>query len=132
MEFLLWIIIGILLIGFGFTPVLWIIFAIGVVYFVLVILGKIVAFFAVIFYLIFIELKRAQPKIRAEEVKEVKRFPKDGFRGWSARVEEMKEVKRFPKEVKEYNEKVDKITDLTLLLGLLSIVFFSALIIAVG
>ena len=139
MEFLLWIIIFILLIGFGFTPVIWIIAAIAVVYYVLVILGKIFMFFAEFFYLIFIELKRADPKIKTEEVKEVKRLPKDGFRGWSARVEEVKEVKRFPKEVKrspkevkKYNEKVDKITDLTLLLGLLSIVFFSALIIAVG
>ena len=135
MEFLLWIIIFILLIGFGFAPVVWIIAAIGVVYFVLVILGKIFMFFALIFIelsLIFIEPKSAHPKIRAEEVKEVKRFPKDGFRGWSARVEEVKEVKRFPEEAKGYNEKVDKITDLTLLLGLLSIVFFSALIIAVG
>ena len=107
MEFLLWIIICILLIGFGFAPVVYIMGAIAAVYFVLVILGKIFMFFA----LIFIEPKRAHPKIRAEEVKE---------------------VKRFPEEAKGYNEKVDKITDLTLLLGLLSIVFFSALIIAVG
>ena len=135
MEFLLWMIIFILLIGFGFAPVVYIVGAIAVVYFVLVILGKIFMFFAEFFYLIFIELKRADPKIKTEEVKEVKevkRLPKDGFRGWSARVEEVKEVKRFPEEVKEHNEKVDKITDLTLLLGLLSIVFFSALIIAVG
>ena len=135
MEFLLSIIIVILLIGFGFAPVVWIMAAIAAVYFVLVILGKIVVFFGLIFIelsLIFIEPKRAQPKMKTEEVKEVKRFPKDGFRGWSARVEEVKEVKRFPEEVKEHNEKVDKITDLTLLLGLLSIVFFSALIIAVG
>ena len=140
MEFLLWIIIFILLIGFGFTPVLWILFAMAVIYFVLVILGKIIVFFCVIFYLIFIEPKRAHPKIRVEEVKEVKRFPKDGFRGWSARVEEVKEVKRFPKEVKEhnekevkeYNEKVDKITNLSLILGFLFIVFFSVLITAVG
>lgn len=102
------------------------------VYFVLVILGKIVVFFGVCFYLIFIEPKRAHPKIRVEEVKEVKRFPKDGFRGWSARVEEVKEVKRFPKEVKECNEKVDKITDLTLTLGFLAIVFLSVLITAAG
>lgn len=103
MEFLLWMIIFILLIGFGlFAPVVYIVGAIAVVYFVLVILGKIFMFF------------------------------KDGFRGWSARVEEVKEVKRFPKEVKKYNEKVDKITNSTLLLGLLSIVFFSALITAVG
>lgn len=98
MELLLWIIIIILLIGFGFAPVVWIMAAIGVVYFVLVILGKIFMFF--------------------EEVKEVKRFPK--------------EVKRSPKEVKKYNEKVDKITNSTLILGFLSIVFFSALITAVG
>ena len=132
MEFLLWIIIGILLIGFGFTPILWIILAMAAVYIVLVILAKIVAFFCVIFYLIFIEPKSAQPKMKTEEVKEVKRFPKDGFRGWSARVEEVKEVRRFPKEVKEHNEKVDKITNSTLILGFLSIVFFSALITAVG
>ena len=132
MELLLSIIIVILLIGFGFTPVLWILFAMAVVYFVLVILAKIVAFFAVIFYLIFIEPKRAHPKIRVEKVKEVKRFPKDGFRGWSARVEEVKEVKRFPEEVKEHNEKVDKITNSILLLGLLFIVLFSALITAAG
>lgn len=114
MEFLLWIIIGILLIGFGFAPVVYIVGAIGVVYFVLVILGKIIVFFCEIFIelsLIFIEPKRAQPKMKTEEVKE---------------------VKRFPEEAKEYNEKVDKITDLTLLLGLLSIVFFSVLIIAAG
>ena len=111
MEFLLWIIIFILLIGFGFTPVLWILFAMAVVYVVLVILGKIFMFFAEFFYLIFIDLKRAQPKIRAEEVKE---------------------VKSFPEEAKEYNEKVDKITNLTLLLGLLSIVLLSALITAAG
>ena len=114
MEFLLWIIIFILLIGFGFTPVLWILFAMAVIYYVLVILGKIFMFFAEFFIelsLIFIEPKRAQPKMKTEEVKE---------------------VKRFPEEAKGYNEKVDKITDLTLLLGLLSIVFFSALIIAVG
>ena len=129
MEFLLWIIIGILLIGFGFTPILWIILAMAAVYIVLVILAKIVAFFCVIFYLIFIEPKSAQPKMKTEEVK---RFPKDGFRGWSARVEEVKEVKRFPEEVKEHNEKVDKITNSTLILGFLSIVFFSALITAVG
>lgn len=135
MEFLLWMIIFILLIGFGFAPVVYIVGAIAVVYFVLVILGKIFMFFAEFFYLIFIELKRADPKIKTEEVKEVKevkRLPKDGFRGWSARVEEVKEMKRFPKEVKKYNEKVDKITNSTLLLGLLSIVFFSALITAVG
>ena len=102
------------------------------VYIVLVILAKIFMFFAEFFYLIFIELKSADPKIKTEEVKEVKRFPKDGFRGWSARVEEVKEVKRFPKEVKEHNEKVDKITNSTLILGFLSIVFFSALITAVG
>ena len=118
MEFLLWMIIFILLIGFGFAPVVWIMAAIGVVYFVLVILSKIFMFFAEFFYLIFIELKSADPKIRTEEVKEVKRFPK--------------EVKRSPKEVKKYNEKVDKITNSTLILGLLSIVFFSALITAVG
>ena len=106
MEFLLWIIIG-LLIGSGFTPALWILSAMAVVYFVLVILGKIFMFFAEFFYLIFIELKRAQPKIRAEEVKE---------------------VKRFPKEAKEYNEKVDKITGLTLTSGFLSIVLLSVLI----
>ena len=129
MEFLLSIIIVILLIGFGFAPILWIIAAITAVYVVLVILGKIIVFFGVFFYLIFIEPKRADPKIRAEEVK---RFPKDGFRGWSARVEEVKEVKRFPKEVKEYNEKVDKITHLTLILGFLFIVFFSLLITAAG
>lgn len=114
MEFLLWIIIFILLIGFGFAPVVYILGAIGVVYFVLVILGKIFVFFALFFIelsMIFIEPKRAHPKMKTEEVKE---------------------VKRFPKEAKEYNEKVDKITDLTLLLGLLSIVFLSALIIAVG
>ena len=104
----------------------------AVVYFVLVILGKIFMFFAEFFYLIFIDLKRTQPKIGAEEVKEVKKFPKDGFRGWSARVEEMKEVKRFPKEVKEYNEKVDKITNPILILGLLFIVLLSVLITAVG
>ena len=132
MEFLLWIIIFILLIGFGFTPIVYIMAAIGVVYFVLVILGKIFMFFAEFFYLIFIDLKRAQPKIRAEEVKEVKRFPKDGFRGWSARVEEVKEVKRFPKETKEYNEKVDKITNPILILGLLSIVLLSVLITVAG
>ena len=132
MEFLLWIIIFILLIGFGFAPVVWIIAAIGVVYYVLVLLGKIFMFFAEFFYLIFIELKRPQPKIRVEEVKEVKRFPKDGFRGWSARVEEVKEVKRFPEEVKEHNEKVDKITDLTLTSGFLSIVLLSVLITAAG
>ena len=62
MEFLLWIIIGILLIGFGFAPILWIIAAIAAVYVVLVILGKIIVFFSVIFYLIFIEPKSAQPK----------------------------------------------------------------------
>ena len=132
MEFLLWIIIFILLIGFGFAPIVWIIAAMAVVYIVLVILGKIFMFFAEFFYLIFIGLKSADPKIKTEEVKEVKRFPKDGFRGWSARVEEVKEVKRFPKEVKEHNEKVDKITNSTLILGFLSIVFFSALITAVG
>ena len=49
MEFLLWIIIFILLIGFGFTPVLWILFAMAVIYFVLVILGKIFMFFAEFF-----------------------------------------------------------------------------------
>ena len=114
MEFLLWIIIFILLIGFGFAPVVYIMAAIAAVYFVLVILGKIFMFFAEFFIelsLIFIEPKRAQSKMKTEEVKE---------------------VKRFPEEAKEHNEKVDKITDLTLLLGLLSIVFFSALIIAVG
>ena len=100
MEFLLWIIIG-LLIGFGFTPALWIIFAMAVVYYVLVLLGKIFMFFAEFFYLIFIELKRAQPKIRAEEVKEC-------------------------------NEKVDKITDLTLTVGFLAIVLLSVLITAAG
>ena len=112
MEFLLWIIIYILLIGFGFAPVVWIIAAIGAVYFVLVILGKIVLFFCEIFGeiygVIFIEPKRAHPKIRVEE------------------------VKRFPKEVKECNEKVDKITDLTLTLGFLAIVFLSVLITAAG
>ena len=111
MEFLLWIIIVILLIGFGFAPIVLIIAAMAAVYFVLVILGKIVVFFGVCFYLIFIEPKRAHPKIRIEEVKE---------------------VKRFPKEVKEYNEKVDKITNSILILGLLSIVFFSVLITAAG
>ena len=111
MEFLLWIIIFILLIGFGFTPVLWILFAMAVIYFVLVILGKIFMFFAEFFYLIFIELKRAHPKIRVEEVKE---------------------VKRFSKEVKECNEKADKITNLTLILGFLSIVCLSVLITAAG
>ena len=105
-----WIIIG-LLIGLGFTPALWILFAMAVVHIVLVILGKIFMFFAEFFYLIFIDLKRAQPKIRAEE---------------------LKEVKRFPEEAKEYNEKVDKITNPILLLGLLSIVLFSALITAAG
>ena len=115
MEFLLWIIIFILLIGFGFTPVLWILFAMAVIYFVLVILGKIVLFFCEIFGeiygVIFIEPKRAHPKIRVEEVKE---------------------VKRFPEEVKECNEKADKITNLTLILGFLSIVFLSVLITAAG
>ena len=123
MEFLLWIIIYILLIGFGFAPVVWIIAAIGAVYFVLVILGKIVLFFCEIFGeiygVIFIEPKRAHPKIRVEEVKEVKRFPKE--------VKEHNE-----KEVKECNEKVDKITDLTLTLGFLAIVFLSVLITAAG
>ena len=76
----------------------------AVVYYVLVILGKIFLFFAEFFYLIFIELKRAQPKIRAEEVK----------------------------EVKECNEKVDKITDLTLTSGFLAIVLLSVLITAAG
>ena len=51
MELLLWIIIGILLIGFGFAPVVYIVGAIGVVYFVLVILGKIFMFFAEIFFI---------------------------------------------------------------------------------
>ena len=111
MEFLLSIIIVILLIGFGFAPILWIIAAIAAVYVVLVILGKIIVFFSVIFYLIFIEPKRAHPKIRVEEVKE---------------------VKRFPKEVKGYNEKVEKITHLTLILGFLFVVFFSVLITAAG
>ena len=111
MELLLSIIIVILLIGFGFSPIVWIMAAMAAVYIVLVILGKIFMFFAEFFYLIFIDLKRAQPKIRAEEVKE---------------------VKRFPKEVKEHNEKVDKITNSILLLGLLSIVLFSALITAAG
>ena len=111
MGFLLWIIIGILLIGFGFTPVIWIIFAMVVVYYVLVILGKIFVFFGEIFYLIFIELKRAHPKISVEEVKE---------------------MKRFPEEAKEYNEKVDKITDLTLTVGFLAIVLLSVLITAAG
>ena len=91
-----------------------------------------VVFFGEIFYLIFIEPKKAQPKIRVEEVKEVKRFPKDGFRGWSARVEEVKDVKRFPKEAKEHNEKVDKITNPILILGLLSIALLSVLITAAG
>ena len=50
MEFLLWIIIG-LLIGLGFTPALWIIFAMAVVYVVLVILGKIFMFFAEFFFI---------------------------------------------------------------------------------
>ena len=76
----------------------------GAVYVVLVILGKIVVFFGVCFYLIFIEM----------------------------RTEEVKEVKRFPEEVKEYNEKVDKITGFTLILGFLSIVFLSVLITAAG
>ena len=115
MEFLLWIIIGILLIGFGFAPIVWIITAMAVVYVVLVILGKIIVFFGVIFYLIFIEPKRAHQRAYRK-----------------MRTEEVKEVKRFPKEVKEYNEKVDKITNSILLLGFLSIVFFSALITAVG
>ena len=132
MELLLSIIIVILLIGFGFAPIVLIMAAMAAVYIVLVILGKIFMFFAEFFYLIFIDLKRAHPKIRVEEVKEVKRFPKDGFRGWSARVEEVKEVKRFPEEAKEYNEKVDKITNPILILGLLSIVLFSALITAAG
>ena len=111
MELLLWIIIFILLIGFGFAPIVWIIAAMAAVYIVLVILGKIFMFFAEFFYLIFIELKSADPKIKTEEVKE---------------------VKRFPKEVKEYNEKVDKITNLTLILGFLFIVLFSVLITAAG
>ena len=111
MEFLLWIIIFILLIGFGFTPVLWILFAIAVIYFVIVILAMIVAFFAVIFHLIFIELKRAHRKIRAEEAKEVKRFPED---------------------VKEHNKKVDKITDLTLASGFLAFAFLFVLITVAG
>ena len=108
------------MIGFGFAPVVWIIAAIGAVYFVLVILGKIVLFFCEIFGeiygVIFIEPKRAHPKIRVEEVK---RFPKE--------VREHNE-----KEVKECNEKVDKITDLTLTLGFLAIVFLSVLITAAG
>ena len=123
MEFLLWIIIGILLIGFGFAPVVYIVGAIGVVYIVLVILGKIFMFFAEIFVeiycVIFIEPKRAQPKIKAEEVKEVKRFP-----------EEVKEHNE--KEAKEYNEKVDKITDLTLASGFLAFAFLFVLITVAG
>ena len=83
----------------------------AVIYFVLVSLGKSFMFFAEFFYLIFIELKRAHPKIRVEEVKD---------------------VKRFPEEVKECNEKADKITNLTLILGFLSIVFLSVLITAAG
>ena len=61
--------------------------------------------------MIFIDLKRAQPKMKTEEVKE---------------------VKRFPKEVKEHNKKVDKITDLTLALGFLAIAFLFVLITAAG
>ena len=76
MEFLLWIIIFILLIGFGFAPIVWIMAAMAAVYIVIVILGKIVVFFCEIFGVIFIEPKRAHPKMKTEEVKEVKRFPK--------------------------------------------------------